>query len=167
MSVLKNASVMWAQVIQPDTKFEPQWHITAILNKEQQDQLINESKSIDPKGKGIKLKEDEQGNKIYRFRRRVARASGDGENNAPLVCGPKGKDDKWDKLIGNGSVCNIQYRFVPYENKFGKGVTVDLCGVQVIDHVPYGAADGDEFGSAESSESSAPTSTNEFDDNDF
>ena len=159
---------MWAQVQQPDTRFEPMWHITAVLTKEQQDQLQKEAKAQDPKGKGLKFKEDEQGNVTYRFRRKVARADGEGENNPPLVCGPKGKDDVFNKLIGNGSTVNIQYIFLPYKNKFGTGLTHDLKGVQVINHIPFGAQDGDEFGAEATEETGGPENTNnEFDDEDF
>jgi hypothetical protein len=166
MSVLNKVQVRWAAVLTPDTKFEPTWHVTVVLDEATKKQLIDESKSVDPKGKGIKIKEDDEGNLVYRFRRKVMKADGSSENNPPLVCGPKGKDDKFDKLIGNGSVCNIQYRFVPYNNKFGSGVTCDLQGVQVLEHVPFGEQDGDAFGSVESS-SEEPKSSNEYDDSDF
>lgn len=166
MSILKKVKVNWAQVLTPDTKFEPVWHVTAVLEEHHKKQLIDESKEVDPKKKGIKIKENDEGQDVYRFRRKVSKADGSGENNPPVVCGPKGKDDKFEKLIGNGSVCNIQYRFVPYNNKFGSGVTCDLQGIQVISHVPYGEQDGDAFDS-EDTESSAPSSSNEFDDGDF
>lgn len=166
MSILKNVSVLWASVQSPDVKFDPTWHVTAVLSEEHKKQLLDESKLIDPKKKGIKIKSNDDGQDVYRFKRKVNKADGSGENNQPVVCGPKGKDDKFDKLIGNGSVCNIQYRFVPYNNKFGSGVTCDLQGIQVIDHVPFGSVDGDAFGSVESS-SEEPKSSNEYDDGDF
>lgn len=165
MSILKNVSVNWASVQTPDVKFDPTWHLTAVLNEDHKKQLLEESKLIDPKKKGIKIKQNDDGQDVYRFKRRVAKADGSGDNNPPVVCGPKGKDDKFEKLIGNGSVCNVQYRFVPYNNKFGSGVTCDLQGVQVISHVPYGSIDGDAFDAVE--EPSTPASSNEFDDGDF
>jgi hypothetical protein len=165
MSILKNVSVNWASVQAPDTKFEPTWHLTVVLSEDHKKQLLEESKLIDPKKKGIKIKQNDEGQDVYRFKRKVAKADGSGENNPPVVCGPKGKDDKFEKLIGNGSVCNVQYRFVPYNNKFGSGITCDLQGVQVISHVPYGSVDGDAFDAVE--EPSAPSSSNEFDDSDF
>ena len=164
MARLDNVKVNWAQVLAPDTKFEPMWHVTVLLSEEQRDQLVSESKAIDPKGKGIKIKKDDNDNLTYRFRRKVAKADGSGDNSQPKVCGPGGKDDIWDKLIGNGSVCNIQYRFIPYNNKFGSGVTCDLQGIQVIHHVPYGEQDGDAFDSVESNEKGT---SNDFDDSDF
>lgn len=167
MALLKEVKVNWANVLSPNTQFEPAWEIQATFNSEEQaKEFLDLSKSVDPKGKGLKLKENENGEKTFRFRRKVERADGKGENKAPLVCGPGGKDDLWDKLIGNGSVCNIQFAVLPYKNKFGSGVTCDLKGVQVIEHVPYGAQDGDEFESKDSPQ--APTtSSNEFDDDDF
>ena len=167
MARLDNVKCMWAQVQQPDTRFEPAWHITAVLTKEHQEQLTKESKAVDPKGKGIKFKQDEQGNTIFRFRRRVARADGNGENNPPLVCGPKGKDDLFTHLIGNGSIVNIQYSFVPYKNKFGEGLTHDLKGVQVISHIPFGTQDGDEFDTVSSPSGGPEETSNEYNDDDF
>lgn len=129
MAVLRNVKVNWASVQTPNTQFEPCWEIQAVFNSDaQKDEFLAESKKIDPKGKGVKIKEDNDGNFVFRFRRKVERADGKGENSPPLVCGPKGKDDPFDAMIGNGSVCNIQYAFLPYSNKFGKGVTVDLKG---------------------------------------
>jgi hypothetical protein len=168
MARLDNVKVNWANVLAPSTQFEPAWEIQATFASEAQAQeFVNESKIVDPKAKGIKLKENDAGEKVYRFRRKVERADGNGENNPPLVCGPGGKDDPWDKLIGNGSVCNIQYAFLPYNNKFGKGVTVDLKGVQVIEHVAFGVQDGDEFDAADSPAAPSTSSSNEFDDDDF
>lgn len=168
MALLKNVEVMWAQVLSPDTRFEPMWSITAILKDEHKEQLLSDSKAVDPKGKGVKFKEDDNGNLTFRFKRKVNKADGSGENAPPLVCGPGGKNDIFTQLIGNGSICNIQYRPVPYENKFGKGVVVDLQGVQVITHVPYGVRDGDEFDTVET-KPKEPTAknSNDYDDEDF
>jgi len=167
MAVIKG-KVMWAQVQQPDTKFEHMWHVTVLLEtKEQQDQIINDSKATDPKGKGVKLKEDDNGVKIYRFKRKVHKADGSGENPKPLVCGLGGKEDIFDKLIGNGSVCNIQYRFVPYNNKFGSGVTCDLQAIQVLEHIPFGEQDGDAFESVAPAASTSTEIVDEYNEEDF
>lgn len=170
MAILRDVKVQWASVLEPNTQFDHQWEIQATFNSDEQAKaFVNESKGVDPKGKGVKLKEDQDGNKTFRFRRRVARADGNGDNSPPAVCGPGGKDDIWTKKIGNGSVCNIQYAFSKYDNKFGKGVTTDLKGVQVLVHVPFGVQDGEEFNSVEAvSAPKAPqSSSNEFDDEDF
>lgn len=166
MAVLRNVPVKWAKVHQPNTSFEPHsWEIVAVLTQEQADALQKEAKELSPKG--IKIKEVD-GNLEFRFRRKVERSDGAGgtiQNNPPVVVGPKGPGDLFDKLIGNGSVCNIQYNFSAYENKFGKGVTVDLKGVQVLTHVPYGVADGAEFG--EETVEATTTSDDSFNDEDF
>ena len=144
MSILRNCPVQWASVTKPNTMYEPTYEIQVTLTPEQAKELQAEAKALNPKG--IKIKKEDDGTLTFRFKRKVARADGNGENNPPVVCGPGGKDDKFDKLIGNGSICNIQYALIAYNNpKFGKGVTTDLKGVQVLVHVPYGQQDGGEF----------------------
>lgn len=165
MPILREVPVAWASVLAPNTQFEPAWELQVTLTKEQAEQLQEEAKAINKKG--LKFKEEE-GKITFRFRRKVARADGNGENKPPLVCGPGGKDDLWDKLIGNGSICNIQYGLSEYNNKFGKGVTSDLKGVQVIHHVPYGEQDGDGFGEAfNDNPKQSEESSNSYDDEDF
>jgi len=165
MPILREVPVMWAQVLSPSTQFEPAWEIQVLLTDEQAAQLKEEAKAVNKKG--IKLK-TEDGATSFRFRRKVARADGNGENKPPLVCGPKGKDDHWDKLIGNGSICNIQYSFSEFNNKYGVGVTSDLKGVQVIKHIPFGEQDGEGFGEVNVSVDSRNTPNKEsFDDEDF
>lgn len=167
MAVLREVKLNWASLQKPNTQFEPMWEVQAVFqDKKQADEFVAESKKICPKGKGVKIQE-ENGEFRYRFRRKVERADGKGENDAPLVCGPGGKDDIFTQLIGNGSIGNIQYTFNKYDNKFGKGVTVDLKGVQVLEHVQYGVQDGDEFDSYDSKEKEDTPSSNEYDDEDF
>jgi hypothetical protein len=163
MAILRNVPVQWASVTKPNTMFEPAWEIQVTLTPEQAKALVAEAKAVNPKG--IKVKNEDDGTKTFRFKRRVAKADGSGENKGPVVCGPGGKDDVFDKLIGNGSICNIQYGFAAYDNKFGKGVVTDLKGVQVMVHVPYGVQDGDEFGSADTAP--AKKADDSYDDGDF
>ena len=165
MSVLKNVKVSWASVQKPNVQFEPAWEIQVHLSDEQAKALQAEAKAILPKG--IKIKNEDDGSKTFRFKRKVLRADGIEENTPPVICGLGGKDDKFEKLIGNGSICNVQYALVKYDNvKFGKGITTDLKGVQVLEHVPYGVQDGDEFGSA-NTETKQINKEDSFDDGDF
>jgi hypothetical protein len=160
MPVLKNVKVSWASVQKPNIQFEPCWEIKVHLNKEQASKLQAEAKALNPKGIKIKQEGDEF---TFRFKRKVEKADGT-ENKAPVVCGPGGIDDKFTRLIGNGSICNVQYLLIAYDNKkFGKGITTDLKGVQVLEHVPYGEADGEAFGSA----NDKPIESNSYDDGDF
>jgi hypothetical protein len=164
MPVLNNVKVSWASVQKPNVQFEPAWEIKVHLSDEQAKALQAEAKAILPKG--IKIKNEDDGSKTFRFKRKVARADGNGENKPPVVCGLGGKDDIFEAMIGNGSICNIQYALIKYDNpKFGKGITTDLKGVQVVDLVPYGVQDGDEFGSA--TEEPTTTKDDTFDDGDF
>lgn len=156
MPVLKGVPVYWANVQSPNTQFEPAWEIQVELTKEQADELQANAKALHKKGINIK---NEDGKYSFRFRRKVARADGKGENQKPVVKGPDG--EPFDKLIGNGSICNVQYGLTAYENKFGKGVTTDLKGVRVLVHIPFGEQDGDGL---MDDDDSSPSSSNEYDD---
>jgi hypothetical protein len=171
MAVLKSVPVMWCQVLKPNTTFDnPAWEVQAVLTEAQAAALQAEAKGINKKG--IKIKTDEKGVITYRFKRAVKRADGT-ENAAPVIVGSGGKGDTWPAgvNIGNGSVCNIQYAMREFTFGATKGVTVDLKGIQVLHHVPYGVADGDEFESEDNGEgtsaSKAPADNEEFDDEDF
>ena len=158
MPVLRNVEVRWANVLEPNTAFTPQWEIQVMLSKEQAEALKEEAKGIHKKG--IKIKE-ENGELSYRFRRKVERPDGS-HNAAPVVLGPNGEDFK--KLIGNGSICHVQYSFSGYDNKFGQGVVNDLKGLRVITHVPYGEQDGE--GLLDDGDTPPKKSSNDYDDDD-
>lgn len=163
MSILRKVKVSWASVQAPNVQFEPCWEIQVHLDGEQAAALQAEAKALHPKG--IKIKKDDNGELTFRFRRKVMKADGLSENSKPAVVDAKNKP--MTDLIGNGSTCNVQYSFVAYENKFGKGVTNDLKGVQVLDLVAYGVQDGGEFG-VEDEEGTTPKADNDsFNDDDF
>ena len=142
MSVLRKCPVIWANVIKPNVKFQPKWDIVALLTKDQARQLKDEASEL---GGNIKFrKETFNGEEWlgYQFKRNLVRADGE-ENSQPPVM--DAKKEPFTDLVGNGSICNIQYSLVSYKNKFGKGITSDLKGVQVLKHVPYIGGDGSEF----------------------
>ena len=163
MSVLSKVAVSWASVQEPNTQFEPAWEILCHLSKEQADALIKEAKAVHPKG--IKIKKEEDGSLSIRFKRSVERKDGKGENKKPVVVDKKAKP--FEDLIGNGSICNIEYSLVPWNNKFGSGITTDLKAVQVLELVPYGAKDGASFAPVEDDADLDAEEKTAFDDADF
>lgn len=172
MAILENVRVQWTAIQAPDTTFEHVWQTDAILTKEQADELQKQAKAIN--AKGIKFKKTDDGHFTYRFKRSVMKKDGSGENPAPKCVGTKkgidGKLEPFTELVGNDSICNIQYSFYEWSNKFGNGVSADFKGLQVVKHVPYGVGDGDEFGEVDEetkSTSTSQVSDEEFDDEDF
>lgn len=162
MAVLKNVRVSWACVLEPNRTFTPAWEVKVHMNAAQAKALQDEAKSLNKKGLNIKKEGDDE--YTFRFKRNISRADGT-ENRAPVVVGQDGKTP-FKELIGNDSICNIQYGLVAYTNKFGSGVTSDLKGVMVVKHVPYTGGDGSEFASlAEEEESPRPStfSDDEYD----
>lgn len=154
MPVLKKVPVQWASVTKPNTTYEPCWEVQVEMDKEQANALQAEAKGLNKKGVTIK---EENGKFYIRFKRKVNRFDGNGENTPPIVIGPDG--NPFDKLIGNGSICNVQYGLAAFDNKFGKGVTTDLKGIRVLVHVPFGEQDGDGL----SDDDEPRKSTNEYD----
>ena len=56
----------------------------------------------------------------------------------PMVQDAKGNPWPVDVAIGNGSVCKIAYSVYLWDNQEGgKGITLQLLGVRVLNHVPY------------------------------
>ena len=169
MPVLKRVPVKWCFANKVNTQFEPTYEVQVELTPAQAKALVEESKEVDPKGKGIKIKKEEDGTLTYRFRRKESRPDGT-LNHPPVAVGKDGKTP-FTENIGNGSICNVQYIFVKYEHpKFGAGVTNDFKGIQVIEHVEYGEKDGGVF-EDEGEESYTPNTSSKgsdsFDDDDF
>ena len=173
MSVLREVKVLWTSIQAPDTKFEHVWRTDVIVTQEQADILQAEAKAVNPKG--IKFRKGDNGEIIFRVKRKVQKATGD-ENKAPVCRGTK-RDELTNELetikalVGNGSLCNVQYNFYHWDNSFGDGVNADFCGLQVLELVSYGVADGDEFDEvATTSKPEAPKESkgdDDYDEEDF
>lgn len=88
----------------------------------------------------------------------------------PMVQDSKGNPWPVDVAIGNGSVCKIAYSTFLWDNALGgKGVTLQLLGVRVLQHVPYSmqAVDPGVFGAPEEGTDAttlAPAATDLFGD---
>lgn len=132
MAVLKKVPVKWAAVQAPNTTFDPCWSVDAVLTKEQAKALQAE---------GLSPKKDKDGDIILKFKRNVDRADGT-QNNPPRVI--DASKAAMTDLIGNGSICNIQYNVYEWKWKSKAGVSAGLMAIQVLDLVPYKGAE-DEF----------------------
>jgi hypothetical protein len=69
-----------------------------------------------------------------------------------MVQDAKGNPWPVDVAIGNGSVCKLAYSYYLWDNeRGGKGLTLQLLGVRVLQHVPYAmqAVDPGVFGAPE------------------
>jgi len=173
MAVLKNVQVRWAQIQAPDTRYDPQWSVDALLTKEQAKAISDAAKKVHKKG--VKIKKDDDGQLYYKFSRKVDKADGSGENKAPRCI--DGQKNPVTDLIGNGSLCNIQYSVFPWDNKFGTGVGIDFAGIQVLELVSFGGdadefgvegeAEGDEFDSSPTTPTAPAEGSEDYDDDDF
>jgi hypothetical protein len=85
------------------------------------------------------------------FSRDIATSRGT-ELPPPMVQDAKGNPWPVDVAIGNGSVCKIAYSIWSWDHPVGgKGLTLQLLGVRVLNHVPYTmqAVDPGVFGAPE------------------
>lgn len=128
---------MWASVLAPNMKF-PNPTTGGVY---QIDLIIEDKQVAGAKKAGLKVKKTEDGN-VVRFRRNEKRR--DGTLNKPPVV-RDATNQPLTELVGNGSLVNVQFSIYEYDNSFGKGTGADLQGVQVLDLVVFGNADGDEF----------------------
>jgi len=152
MSVIKGVEVQWAHIQQPDTRFDPVWKIDVVVDDDVMSKINKEvkeySETVGIKFKKIKPKINDNDQKVITLKRNVNRADG-GENDAHVCVGTvknelTGELIKIKDLVGNGSVCNVQYSLFKWgPNKYGTGISLDLKGIQVLSLVSYGAADGD------------------------
>lgn len=130
-----------------DTKFDPQWYVDIIIDKE-------EKKRLEEIGLKIKMEVDENENVIYRFKasRKEARKKGNqvvGTNPAPVVVDAALRP--FDGIIGQGSEVYVVHR--PYQWKNGKGWSSDLQKVQILELVPYaGGTNTDGYADSEEDE---------------
>ena len=138
--------VKWCSVLSPNTTFEPVWCVDVIV-----DDADTESEL---KAAGLKVKKDKDGDKVIKFSRKTTKA--DGTPNKQPACVSKNPKVPFTELIGNGSVCNVQYSTYDWTNKFGSGVGADFKGIQVLEHIAYAAEDGGEFEAVDGEDDLAP-----------
>lgn len=157
MSVLRNVRVKWASVQEPNTKYEPVYEIVAILSKEQAAEFVD---------KGLRVK-NEDGELTYRFKKKqfgMKKTQEKFEKPAPRVV--DAEKNPFTGLIGNGSLCNIQY-----EMKSGDfpqpWVKAELAAVQVVELVEFNAGGTvDEFEDVGETKVIAGSDSGEADDDD-
>lgn len=149
--ILKETKVKWARLgNNPNTKYasdETEWSVDCALTPEQ---------SKDWVAKGFAQKErfdPEDGTAFCKVKRNTHfnkknPVTGQMEKNeisAPFVKDKYG-DTMDATIIGNGSICNVQYMERAWEYAGKTGVTATLVGVQVVELVEYtGSTGSDEF----------------------
>jgi len=117
----------WAKVQAPDTAYEPQWSIDICVDDNNREAILKDGLTIKNKG-------DERGDFIQ-IRQKVSRRDGT-ENNPPIIL--DAQKNPMTKLIGNGSIVNVQYTPFEWSMNGKSGVSPLLKKVQVVNLVPYG-----------------------------
>jgi hypothetical protein len=117
----------WAKVQAPDTAYEPQWSIDICVDDNNREAILKDGLTIKNKG-------DERGDFIQ-IRQKVSRRDGT-ENSPPIIL--DAQKNPMTKLIGNGSIVNVQYTPFEWSMNGKSGVSPLLKKVQVVNLVPYG-----------------------------
>lgn len=133
--LLKNVKVRWVFVNHlantEHKKFKNCWSVTVMLNDEQVKTLENQ---------GLTVMTNDEGESFIRFRRNEVQVSS-GKNNEKPVCVMSDGRTEYKGMVGNGSVCNVQYRVYEWDGD----IYSDFMGLQVLSLVEYGNTDGSEF----------------------
>lgn len=132
MAVIQG-KVKWASLQQPNTTFEPVYSVDVVLDKE---------KAVQLKKEGLPVKKNDDGEFILKAKRKAKRKDGS-DNTKPRVV--DGNKNPVSDLIGNGSLCNVQYQTFDWSYAGKSGIGVDLIAVQVLELVPYSGGVEDEF----------------------
>lgn len=125
----------WCYVNNLDKRYE-QWKVEMTLSKEENAKL----KAIGIKTKTI-VDDDDNITYKYTFTRKLARKGKKGGQNQKPDC-VDSQGNPFDGLIGNGSEVIVVHKPYAWEFKGKSGVGTDLCGVQIVDLIPY-ETDGD------------------------
>jgi hypothetical protein len=122
----------WASVTTPNTKFEPVYTVNLIVS----DDVAESFRS-----RGFTIKDMEEGPALI-IRRKTYKKTG--EPNQPPKLVDRNKNPI-DTNVGNGSRVKVHYN--EWESTWNGTVYkgLDFKGMQVLELVEYGVADGDEF----------------------
>ena len=130
--MIVEGNAYWASLVAPNTTYEPMYTINVV---------VDEATAKDFAERGHSIREMEEGPAVV-IKRKVNGPNGMVRKAPRLLDADK---NDVDVLVGNGSKVRVQYQEYDwtYNNKSGKGL--DLQAVQIINLVPYKAADGDEL----------------------
>ena len=127
---------MWADVVQPNTKFEPAWQIDVChLNDEDIGKITED-------GLGGKLRHDDEKGTFITIKQKVDGKDGK-KFDPPEVVDAQRRP--FTQKIGNGSKVNVRYKRREWDYGSKSGISGDLRGVQVVEYVAIPGGDEDSF----------------------
>ena len=131
---LNGVKVKYAHVYDPDTKFEPEWSITMVIDdKKSRDQLTDV---------GFNIKQDKAGDFVLKAKTKVV-SKGGRKNFPPRVIDAEGNN--FTEPIGDGSICDVEV-WCKYRDVSGKTyLPAYLNTVRVHTHVAREAAEVQPF----------------------
>ena len=129
--------VKWARVASPQLNQmsgKLEYQVNLVLDKD----LEKELEALRAEHKiAQNIKTDSEEEKVFVFKRGAVSKATQKEIPGPQVVTADLQPLEEGTLIGNGSICTVNFSIIPYSNKFGTGATTRLNGLQVIDLVKY------------------------------
>ncbi len=131
--IVKNATVKWAKVFEPDNTFPPaRWSVNVYPGEVDKAALLK---------LGVQFRSDDNG-EFFTAKRNVETNAGKKLTPPHVVDANK---QPFKDAIGNGSVCNIIVNVYPWTFGKKKGMGAWLEAVQVVEHVKYQANERVDF----------------------
>lgn len=117
--------VRWAKVIKPTE--EGKYEVDMLIKDKKTETLL--------KSLGIRIQTDKEDSSVKYVKFSRYANNPDGTPKPFKII--DGKLNAFDKLVGNGSICRIEFFDREWEYKGKSGVTAYMVGFQVIEHVPF------------------------------
>ena len=133
---LRNVELSWANLAKPDAKYGK---LGATISLD-----ADGVKALEEAGVGEKVKTGDNGDKFIKVSEAAAWPSGDAKTVKVVNKGLEEVAVETVNKIGNGTVANVNLTVKPYNNSFGKGMSVFFAGVQIVELKEYdgGSSDG-------------------------
>ena len=122
----------WTSAKSPNTKFEPVYQTTLVVDRDTAEKY---------RAEGCSIREMEEGPALV-IKRKVNGPNGMVRTAPRLLDAEK---NEVNYSVGNGSKVRVQFNEYQGENKYGPYTGLDLQAVQVLDLVEYRAEDGAEL----------------------
>ena len=135
MALLKNKKIMWTKLSKPEESFDKSytyWSTIILIDQE----TSNKMKKAGMSGAGKTTVVDGQEVPSIKMNRKTHwKKSGDAKSPVRVV-DMYGQDID-PRVIGNGSIANVQYTATPYDFNGRKGRSVELVAIQIVDLIEY------------------------------
>jgi len=131
--------VAYAYTSNPDTQFDPAWKVSVVVDKAERDK-ITEATGLKFTRTDGDLWEGLGDYKLNVKRNVEGKGKRAGIANPPPKVAVNGEEAPEGLIIGNGSVCEVEFSTYNWEYLGRSGVSADFKGINVLEMVDYESA---------------------------